>query len=55
MSATDRTDGTPLTGPSHARAKGIDALTVARRVVLDVLGQTAGPMTVAEVAEETEK
>ena len=53
MSATDRTDGTPLTGPSHARAKGIDALTAARRVVLDLLGQTAGPMTVAEVAEET--
>lgn len=46
-------DGSPHTGPAHARAQGIDALTPARRVVLDVLGQTALPMTVAEVSEQT--
>lgn len=54
MAAPDTTTGgAPHNGPSHASAQGIDALTPARRVVLDVLGRRAMPMTVADVAEET--
>ena len=40
-------------GPAHARTHGAEALTPARRVVLDVLGTTDGAATVAEVSAAT--